>query len=104
MPGVDYSIDEAALVAKTHQMDPYHRDLMLWLIREVRFAGVVRDDARAASQRDLDAKRALADARDELVQIAYRCLNLMPVDRRVRENIFEADAASRIAELAQVGK
>lgn len=34
--GIPYSLSEAEAVVKSHAMDEYHRELMRWLIAEVR--------------------------------------------------------------------
>lgn len=33
--GIPYSVTEACLVVKDHAMDPYHRELMQFLIAEI---------------------------------------------------------------------
>ncbi len=43
--GIPYSLGEAELAARQNQMDPYHREIIEWLIAQVReIAAVEREE------------------------------------------------------------
>lgn len=42
--GIPYTLDEAIVAARIQQMDPYHRDLILWLCDQLEEKKEEEDD------------------------------------------------------------